>query len=695
MLSERLLLVVVLLASLAVSACPPPATTPLPANALQECEQQLQWPAHQLSGAADPRRQALWHLAQHYMQAQQFQAAQRLLLALLPVQAQFAVDEQIQLLRQLGISHYRLGQSAAALAWFRQAEQLARTHEQARLHSYVLSDLGTTYKALEQWPQALQSYTESLRLKTQLHDEAGRAVTLHNIGSLYANLGDVRQSSDYLQQAIALYQQQQLSAKAAHAREELAVLLLQTDAAAAVGELTKLLAEASAPLTELRLRQWRMAGYLALNQLAAAQQDMVRIDQLEQQVGPQQLSAISVWRKGQWLDAQQKHAPAADLLQQALRLAQQQQHTSVQQDILKSLQINAMAQQQWPQALDYQQQAAQLRQQQLQQRLDQQTELHRAEFDYEQQRGQIQALQQQNQIATLTAQIQQARFWNLLAASVAVALLLLGLLWWQRRLRQRQLQQWQTQLAWHQRQLQQLETSHQAWQQLIEQWPQPMLLYSTDGQLLQANAAFIARYQAPPDLAQQLPLRGLLGDTHEFWRRHDEGNDAAAQFRLQQLTLPWQDNQAAAEVEVVVTVLPGETGWVLVQCNGDQPAAPSQAAPSLAELYVQVMQQSLAMWELATGKSRIELAEQSGIWRVSIDDGRIRTRSFDRYLALKTLPKQPRWREVVRTAHFVLAQCSQTHQPVLGMQQQLHQLVLQLRQQLREQGATLPGELLD
>lgn len=599
MLSERLLWVVVLLASLAVSACPPPATTPLPANALQECEQQLQWPAHQLSGAADPRRQALWHLAQHYMQAQQFQAAQRLLLALLPVQAQFAVDEQIQLLRQLGISHYRLGQSAAALAWFRQAEQLARTHEQARLHSYVLSDLGTTYKALEQWPQALQSYTESLRLKNQLHDEAGRAVTLHNIGSLYANLGDLRQSSDYLQQAIALYQQQQLGAKTAHAREELAVLLLQTDAAAAVDELTKLLTQASAPLTELRLRQWRMAGYLALNQLAAAQQDMVRIDQLEQQEGAQQLSAITMWRKGQWLDAQQKHAQAADVLQQALRLAQQQQHSSLQQDVLKSLQINAMAQQQWPQALDYQQQAAQLRQQQLQQRLDQQTELHRAEFDYEQQRGQIQTLQQQNQIATLTAQMQQARFWNLLAASAAIALLLLGLLWWQRQIRQRQLQQWQAQLVWHQQQLQQLETGHQAWQQLIEQWRDQ---------------------QSPPE---------------------------------------------------------------------------PPAAPSLAELYVQVMQQSLAMWELATGKSRIELAEQSGIWRVSIDDGRIRTRSFDRYLSLKTLPKQPRWREVVRTAHFVLAQCSQTHQPVLGMQQQLHQLVLQLRQQLREQGASLPGELQD
>ena len=66
---------------------------------------------------------------------------------------------------------------------------------------------------------------------------------------------------------------------------------------------------------------------------------------------------------------------------------------------------------------------------------------------------------------------------------------------------------------------------------------------------------------------------------------------------------------------------------------------------------------SVECWEISTNSTRLELAEQSGIWRVSIDDGRLRTRSLDRYLSLKSLPKKPRWREVLRTAHFVLAEC--------------------------------------
>ena len=70
---------------------------------------------------------------------------------------------------------------------------------------------------------------------------------------------------------------------------------------------------------------------------------------------------------------------------------------------------------------------------------------------------------------------------------------------------------------------------------------------------------------------------------------------------------------------------------------------------------VTLMRSALHTWEATTQKSKIELAEESHIWAVSIDDGRLRTRTFDRYLRLKHLPKIPRWREVVRTAYFVLS----------------------------------------
>jgi signal transduction histidine kinase/DNA-binding response OmpR family regulator len=70
---------------------------------------------------------------------------------------------------------------------------------------------------------------------------------------------------------------------------------------------------------------------------------------------------------------------------------------------------------------------------------------------------------------------------------------------------------------------------------------------------------------------------------------------------------------------------------------------------------VTLMRSALHTWEVTTQKSKIELAEDSNIWAVSIDDGRLRTRTFDRYLRLEQLPKIPRWREVVRTAYFVLS----------------------------------------
>ena len=70
---------------------------------------------------------------------------------------------------------------------------------------------------------------------------------------------------------------------------------------------------------------------------------------------------------------------------------------------------------------------------------------------------------------------------------------------------------------------------------------------------------------------------------------------------------------------------------------------------------VTLMRGTLHTWEVTTQKTKIELAEESNIWAVSIDDGRLRTRTFDRYLRLEHLPKIPRWREVVRTAYFVLS----------------------------------------
>lgn len=73
---------------------------------------------------------------------------------------------------------------------------------------------------------------------------------------------------------------------------------------------------------------------------------------------------------------------------------------------------------------------------------------------------------------------------------------------------------------------------------------------------------------------------------------------------------------------------------------------------------VNLMQSAIKAWHTSTGMGKLELAEKSGIWRITIDEGRLRTRSLDRYLSVQKLPKHPRWREVVRTIHYVLANCT-------------------------------------
>ena len=69
---------------------------------------------------------------------------------------------------------------------------------------------------------------------------------------------------------------------------------------------------------------------------------------------------------------------------------------------------------------------------------------------------------------------------------------------------------------------------------------------------------------------------------------------------------------------------------------------------------VEVMTLALDYWQKSKHKGKIELAEESGLWRVYMDRSSLQTRTLDKYLLVETLPRNPRWRDVVRTAEYVL-----------------------------------------
>ncbi|WP_244316712.1 response regulator [Pannonibacter tanglangensis] len=81
------------------------------------------------------------------------------------------------------------------------------------------------------------------------------------------------------------------------------------------------------------------------------------------------------------------------------------------------------------------------------------------------------------------------------------------------------------------------------------------------------------------------------------------------------------------------------------------------ADPYRAQI-VAVMGEVLALWKQLTGKGKVDFAEASGIWRVSLDKSSLQTRTLDKYLMLETLPVNPRWRDVLRSGDYLLEQAA-------------------------------------
>lgn len=95
---------------------------------------------------------------------------------------------------------------------------------------------------------------------------------------------------------------------------------------------------------------------------------------------------------------------------------------------------------------------------------------------------------------------------------------------------------------------------------------------------------------------------------------------------------------------------------------------------SIRELIVEVMHLSLDYWEQGTGKSKIELAEDSKVWNVRLERGTYITRTLDYYLKLKSLPKNPRVQNVINTAKFVLRQVSSNEEKRTILEEALKRL---------------------
>lgn len=109
-------------------------------------------------------------------------------------------------------------------------------------------------------------------------------------------------------------------------------------------------------------------------------------------------------------------------------------------------------------------------------------------------------------------------------------------------------------------------------------------------------------------------------------------------------------------------------------------AAALDADEGYRRCLVDVMTLALDYWQKAKRKGKIELAEESGLWRVYMDRSSLQTRTLDKYLLVETLPRNPRWRDVVRTAEYVLRHCGEPQ----GERETLSVALSRLKQHLRQ-----------
>jgi two-component system sensor histidine kinase ChiS len=96
----------------------------------------------------------------------------------------------------------------------------------------------------------------------------------------------------------------------------------------------------------------------------------------------------------------------------------------------------------------------------------------------------------------------------------------------------------------------------------------------------------------------------------------------------------------------------------------------------LRRLLVEIACTSLQLWSIHTGRSKLDLVLACGLWSQGSERSSNLTRTFNRYLSLKTLPRRPHTEDILRIAYFVLQQTPAADAPLL--EQQLdHFLLLQ------------------
>jgi two-component system, sensor histidine kinase ChiS len=657
-----------------------------PLQAIGSCEEAFMQQAGDAN--AELAQEMLFRRSDAQLAIGDFDAAQTTLdRAAVLSSAKYSWKSTYRLQRRVGILDYRRGRFALALAAFRGALDLAVVNADTISQGQSWNDIGNALRSMGSYHEALEAYLASLRIKRSAGDEELGALMI-NLGDLYRDLDDAEAARAQYLQALEWNRSRGRALRVAHTHESLATLALDTKDYVSAREQLDLAATTFESLGA-RVDQMRVAARRARLELDNANLPAAR-------------NAVA---NGLALARTLAVPPTPDLALEAARLALRESDAPRASKLLSAalsqlaadapervglLRLHAEALHRvgadgdaYAQVLLYQQADAKLRDAEHDQRL----EYLRIRFDVAEKDQALAALKAQARLRALMLQQRTTQLW-LVAATAVLGVMMIGFLTYRARERlriaaARREAQLSTEAQYFRAAAAALEGDMRRVQALLDRSESALLALDSSAAIVAAN-----REAATALGTDASALRG---------RRLDEFLDAESVTRLSKALGRIDEGETNIDFSLAMRSDAAHTLWksrlivhddadgsntlVQLSINGvpatevanakdiDAIPAPAMvAAPQRSEEHsdaaadnfrrelVELMLSAIAAWEQSTRSDVIELAEKSRIWRVAIDDGRLRVRAMERYLSLAKIPRHPRWREVLRTAYFVLAE---------------------------------------
>lgn len=580
-----------------------------------------------------------------------------------------------ELVRRRGILDYRRERIPEALTRFECALSLSEAREDRVAIARDLKNVGSALRRLGDFRGALRALTLSLDMQRSNGKVDG--AVLNNIADVYRDLDKPDEAMRHYREARDAYLQGRKPEHSAHVLESMGVLSLERDdAPQAVRWLEEALRTYRAIAKhdyEIRVCGWLIRAALSQGDTAAARRWIASGTALSASHGLPlpasfQLQTARTERIGG------DSAAAIDRLQRALS-------TLPDRDIVRSALLEELATAQEA-AGDRAAAIETLRSAQTVERLlaraqhDRQLGWLRTRFETAERDRTIAALETENRLRRAELRQRTLLLWLTVAIAAAVGLGLWSLL--QRRRQRERLQEearrirHEEELARYRREADALAEDRSLLQALLDSRDDAVCLLDAEGQLLAANRAACRWLGA----GEQAPVGHGIA---EFLAASDHESLASALERMEDTAAQTFDFVARDGTHLLARLAQWEHGDGLIvlglQARSDtgvDASSKTTAADDARETtvldeirrnefrrsLVELMLAVIDTWERATGSSRLELAEKSRIWRVTIDDGRLRARAMERYLTVAKLPHNPRWRDVLRSAYFVLGHCA-------------------------------------